>query len=175
LSAASVSAASSSALVSAASAATCEQLFSQIEPKVFYQYTTLTSPNNTFFNSNVVLTDGLSNQLVLNNQADSTSTFYNNLQVNGQVFTNKITGSGDVFGDAQPLIIGDTISSSNLILSAKKSVIVSSPNTIYMNANGNIIIESPSSIIIRSPTIVFDGQVTNTNVTGINLGNYNAV
>jgi hypothetical protein len=44
-----------------------------------------------------------------------------------------------------------------------------------MNANGNIIIESPSSIIIRSPTIVFDGQVTNTNVTGINLGNYNSV
>ena len=117
--------------------------------------------------------DSIKCQVNLNNNPDGTSFFNNNLQANGQIFTNKITGAGDNYGHAQNLLIGDAISNTTLTLAAHQNITVAAPKTIYLNSAGDITLESTKSITVKAPSIYLEGQINNS--TDFNTYSYHSL
>ena len=155
----------------ATAAATCETLFQEIAPKVRNIETSTLNLNRTCIKGDLSFVDGpsLSSQIHLSNQPNETSYFFNNLQVNGKLYTNYVE-----VGSERPttLWIGND-NNNKLNLQSKEEINIIGTSKVFINSKGEIVIESPTSITLRAPNIIIEGEVKNNIFSGLpSLSNY---
>ena len=167
-SAASAASAAASATTASVEAATVSELFQEIAPKVKYISTNTTIPDRTYIQSDVLLTDGISNQVHLSHLPRATSHFFNNVQVNGYLYTNNL----EIGEDAPSTLWIGNEKNNTLNLQSNEVINMIGGTSVYVNSQGDILIESPTKITLRSPTIIIEGKLEKNNITGLDLGNY---